>query len=181
MDILCFLSNNSDTVAVLIASVALGLSFISTIAAIWAVSLQRKHNRMSVRPIADFTFADYQDCIGVYLKNHGLGPMTIEKFEVISQDKVIGDNLIDLMPPKPPSLYWTDFLKEIKDRVMAPGEKRILIEIKGAQSDKDFASYRDELRRSLYTLKIRVTYKGVYNQKSLSERSLAWFGRTVSE
>jgi hypothetical protein len=67
----------------IIAGLALIVSCISTILALRAVALQREHNRISVKPLPDIILADYEDEIAVRIHNHGLGPMMIDKLEVL--------------------------------------------------------------------------------------------------
>jgi hypothetical protein len=179
--------DNSGTV--LIASVALILSFFSTVAALISVGLQRTHNRKSVTPYPDIIFADYEDRIGVYLVNKGLGPMIIKEFEVYSGCKWVKDrlsggelvknNLIDLLPPGTNGILWNDFTKVIKKRVVAPGEKMVIVELIGNPKSKKYASFRDNIRTLLKPLYLLVHYKGIYGQKMpILERSLEWFGRS---
>jgi hypothetical protein len=47
----------------IIAGVAVGVSFLSTLLALWAVYLQREHNRVSVKPLPDLVFGDYENKI----------------------------------------------------------------------------------------------------------------------
>jgi hypothetical protein len=61
----------------LTAICALVVSVVATVSAIWSAFVQRRHMRLSVRPIASFRVADFEDRVGVFLANKGLGPMRI--------------------------------------------------------------------------------------------------------
>jgi len=45
---------------------------------------QRKHNRLSVRPLAYIMFGDWEDEIFVKVVNNGTGPMIIESITVLN-------------------------------------------------------------------------------------------------
>ena len=162
----------------IIAGLALIASCISTILAIRAVALQREHNRISVKPLPDIILADYEDEIAVRIHNHGLGPMIIDKLEVLADKVVLADNIIDLMPTPPKDIFWDDFIKILAGRILAPGEEKVLIKLSDDSENKVFEDFRDEVRKKLAPLIVRVQYKGVYDKKTSShERSLDWFGR----
>lgn len=162
----------------LIAGLALIVSCISTILALRAVSLQREHNRISVKPLPDIILADYENEIAVKVHNHGLGAMIIEKLEVLKGGNVVTDNLIDLVPSPPDDICWDDFIKILAGRILAPGEEKVLIKLTGDLKNQKFIKFRDTVRQSLAPLAVKIYYKGVYDKKALShERSLDWFGR----
>jgi hypothetical protein len=162
----------------LIASLALIVSCVSTILALRAVSLQREHNRISVKPLPDIILADYESEIAVKVHNHGLGPMIIEKLEILKGENTVADNLIDLMPSPPNDIIWDDFIKILAGRILAPGDEKVLIKLSGDSEDQKFVKYRDKARQALAPLVVKFYYKGVYDKKVLShERSLVWFGR----
>jgi hypothetical protein len=67
-----------------VASIALVLSLISLWISIAALRHQRKHNRLSVRPLAYIMIGDYEDRVFVKLTNNGTGPMIIKSIKVIN-------------------------------------------------------------------------------------------------
>lgn len=161
----------------MIAGLALLVSFISTVFALRAIALQREHNRVSVKPLPDFIFGDYEDEIKVNIHNHGLGPMTIDKVEVIENGKVVGKNLIDLMPSHPKSIPWRDFVRNLENRILAPGEEKALILLKGNTKNRTFTNFRNKVRTKLAPLTVRIYYRGIYDKDTLVyEKPLAdWF------
>src|SRR2546430_4757052 len=56
--------------ALLVSAISVGIS-------VWAVRTQRKHNELSVRPLAEITVADHESSVRVKLRNHGIGPMIV--------------------------------------------------------------------------------------------------------
>ncbi len=169
--------SNPENLNNLIAGLALILSFVSTAFALGAVALQREHNRLSIKPLPDFIFGDYENEVMVKIHNHGLGPMTIEKVEVVENGKVIGNNLIDLMPIHPKSIPWKDFVRNLEGRILAPGEEKVLILLSGNSANRSFITFRDKVRTKLAPLTIKIHYKGIYDKSVLIyEKALEkWF------
>jgi hypothetical protein len=151
----------------LIAGLALIISFISTAFALRAVALQREHNRISVKPLPDFIFGDYENEIKVKIHNHGLGPMIIDKIEVMENSSVIGNNLIDLMPIHPKAIPWEDFVRNLEGRILSPGEEKVLILLSGNPKNRSFITFRDKVRAKLALLTVRIHYKGIYDKSVL--------------
>jgi hypothetical protein len=164
----------------MIAGAAVGVSFLSTLLALWAVYLQREHNRISVRPMPDIVFGDYENEIKVGLHNHGLGPMILVQVEILKNQVVMADNLVDLMPGQPRGISWKDFVKQLKDRILAPGEEKMLIKLSGSTKNKTFIKFRNKVREELSPLVVKVYYKGIYDKRVLVfEKSFGWFGRPI--
>jgi len=159
-----FILKNPDNVAVLIAGLALILSFLSTILTLCSVWLQRIHNRVSVRPIAESTFSDFEDHLAVKIRNNGLGPLIIKKFEICRENKIIADNLIELMPSQAETISWKNFVMSINNRVLIPGEELCILDLVGDQNNREFTEFRDKVRKALAPLIIRIHYKSIYNE-----------------
>ena len=63
-------------------------------------------------------------------------------------------------------------------RVLRPSGKTTLLRLTGDPGDEKFAQKRDNLRKVLSSLTVRVTYADVYGcTVGTTERSLEWFGR----
>jgi len=140
----------------LITSVAVILSFLSTLLALWAVFLQREHNRISVKPLPDIVFGDYENEIKVGIHNHGLGPMILVNVEILKNQAVIANNVIDLMPDQPRGISWEDFVQLLKDRVLAPGEEKMLVKLSGNSENKTFVKFRNKVREELAPLTVKI-------------------------
>lgn len=164
----------------LITSVAVILSFLSTLLALWAVFLQREHNRISVKPLPDIVFGDYENEIKVGIHNHGLGPMILVNVEILKNQTVIANNVIDLMPDQPRGISWEDFVQLLKDRVLAPGEEKMLVKLSGNSENKTFVKFRNKVREELAPLTVKIYYKGIYDKNDrIFEKSLDWFDRPI--
>jgi hypothetical protein len=178
--ILDFIMKYPDQSAIIIASLALFVSAISTILAINSVKLQREHNYISVRPVADLIFSDFENYIAVQLKNNGLGPMVIKEFNVLENNEFKANNLIDLMPDQPETIPWKNFEKEINNRTFGTSEELFIIELGPEKAFQEFIRYRDNIRKNLSPLTIIIKYHSLYNEKLLTyKRDLSWFGRNI--
>jgi len=169
--------NKPEIIIAVTAVIALIISSVAVIVAIVSVYLQRKQNRLSLRPIANIVFSDYENNVAVKVQNKGLGPMTIERFEVLDRSKVVSSNLLDLMPDPPTGLYWSDFRKDFEGLTLRAAEETVVLRLSGDDKDRLFADYRDSVRKALMKVSIRVHYKDVYGEEMPScERPLHLFG-----
>ena len=85
-----------------------------------------------------------------------------------------------MVKQEPTAYSWDDFVKDLKDRVLAPGEEKTLVELSGDEKNKTFVSFRDEVRTALAPLTVKVYYKGIYDKKDrIFQKSLDWFGRNL--
>jgi hypothetical protein len=101
------------------AFLALLVSAVSVCISIWAAQSQRRHNELSVRPLAEITVADYETSLQVKLRNHGTGPMIITSIS-ISDGSTARKTLLAWMPPLAGDRHWTNFTDEVRDRTLAP-------------------------------------------------------------
>ncbi|MDR3415736.1 MAG: hypothetical protein P4L83_06080 [Nevskia sp.] len=159
------------------AFLALVVSAISVGISIWAMRLQRQHNELSVRPLAEVTVADYENSLRVKLRNNGTGPMIVTGIEV-SDGHSAKACVVEWMPSLPKGRPWTTFSHDLKDRTLQPGSAIVLLELTEHQGEQDFASCRDLIRAALAPLTITVDYTDIYN-KAMPKRikALSWFGR----
>ena len=170
--------NKFEIIIAVTAVIALIISSVAVIVAIVSVYLQRKQNRLSLRPIANIVFSDYENDVAVKVQNKGLGPMTIERFEVLDRSRVVSSNLLDLMPDPPTGLCWSDFRKDFEGLTLRAAEETVVLRLSGDDKDPLFADYRDSVRKALMKFSVRVHYKDVYGEEVLScERPLDLFGR----
>ncbi|MBL8355472.1 MAG: hypothetical protein JNM01_11635 [Delftia acidovorans] len=189
MDTLIELLKNEPTAAstfgalasAIVACGALIVSVVSVAISIWAVRSERKHNALSVRPLAEISVVDYEDCIRVKLVNHGVGPMLIKGITV-SDGKNSLPSLILWMPDLPGEREWNFFVGDIAGRALAPKSEIILVELTEDDEEEDFAACRDAVRSALAPLTAVVEYTDVFNKVMPNHtRSLAWFGRNVGQ
>jgi hypothetical protein len=174
--ILEFIVNNPDKAAIIIAGLALILSFVSTILALWSVLLQRIHNRVSVRPIIDhyFTVADNHLCVAI--KNNGLGPLIIVKFDVYKDNKIISNNLMDLLPLPTEQFHYKKNIPELINSVLSPDEELRIFEFDAEYYTKEYVEFRNKVWKILAPLSIQIHYKSIYKENQpIFKASLAIF------
>lgn len=166
-----WISNNAQTITAISAVV---ISLISLFVAIRALSAQKTHNKLSVRPIAHFSKGDYKNHIFVRLKNYGMGPLIITKFN-ISKDKSSFKRLIDSFNGVASQLTWEAFTDDIEGRVLAPQKEFTLIQ---ASFTPDQGHIRQAIRQSLAKTTLTVGYRCLYDEDQPEvQEKLEWFSR----
>ena len=159
------------------AFLALIFSTIAVSISIWAVLSQRKHNVLSVRPLAEVTVADFENSLCVRLCNNGTGPMIVTKV-VVSNGSNAKPCIIEWMPKLPKGRPWTNFTDDLRDRTLRPGSEIVLIELAKCEKEQDFAQCRDKVRAALSPLTVSVEYTDIYNEAMpIRVKDLSWFGR----
>lgn len=159
---MCWLWENADR----LSGVGAILAFIVAVFALWA---QRKHNRLSVRPLAAVTCNDLKDEIIVTLTNNGTGPLIINKLRIVRDGKVLGDALY-LQLPGWMTFRW--YVGPVDGRSIAVG-KSIDLLIYDDLSD----AFREEARAILSGLEVQVNYSDIYKKRQpVYARSLKWLG-----
>jgi len=176
-DILKWVSDNKDVVQVLSSLVAVLVGLLSIILTTVTLGTNRRHNRLSVRPIADISAGDYEDKLFVRIVNKGNGPLIIKSFHAI-KDGTSKSNLIDLMPQVPQSTAWSDFVENVEGTALRPSESLDLIEFNVNMISHWDREIRDSIRQSLSRITVELDYSDIYgNTFKYPQHSLAWFGR----
>lgn len=159
------------------AFLALLFSAISVWISVWSARTQRKHNELSVRPLAEVTVADYENSLRVKLRNNGSGPMIVS--EVTVTDGSSAKNcLIEWMPELPAERLWTNFTHALRQRTLQAGAEIVLLELTEQEGEPNFDECRDLIRRHLAPLSVNVEYTDIYGSTMPPcKKSLSWFGR----
>lgn len=156
--------------ALVVSAFAVGIS-------VWAVRSQRKHNELSVRPLAEVTVADYENSLRVKLRNNGVGPMIVKEVTVCD-GQITKSSVVEWMPALPTGRPWTTFSHALKDRTLQPASEIILLELTTYEGEQGFAQCRDLVRSTLAKLTVNVEYTDIYNKAMpIRSKSLSWFGR----
>lgn len=166
----------------LVAILALIISSISVFISIKTLSIQRKHNELSVRPFAEVEFGDYENSLYVKIKNNGTGPMIIDKV-TFSHGANTYSTLIGQMPSLPKEGSWTTFTGELQDRMILPGREITILELtENFNKNWDFAKHRERVRAALSPLSVNINYSDIYENKlGPYHRNFSWFGRLKYE
>jgi hypothetical protein len=161
----------TDWGAVIIGLVALVFAAIS-------LCVQRKHNRLSVKPIAIITFADYEDRISVYLQNQGTGPLIIKKLLFTDELDRKRSSLIEFFGAEFSGVIWSTFTGNINGWAILPGQHKTLIELVGDPQEHDFVANRKRVRKVLAQIKAEVHYQDIYEKDMpIRTRTFDWFAR----
>ena len=161
------------------AFLALFVSTLSVWISVWSARTQRKHNELSVRPLAEVTVADYENSLRVKLRNNGTGPMIVTAVTV-SDGANAKDCLIDWMPNLPGGRPWTNFTHALRHRTLQSGAEIVLLELTEHDDEKGFLMCRNLVRKALAPLTINVEYTDIYESvMHPCKKPLSWFGRHV--
>lgn len=157
-----------------IALSAVLVSVISLFVGVSTLSTQRRHNKLSLRPIAHFSKGDYDDLIFISLKNNGVGPLIIDEFSVVNRGGVF-KRLIDSFGCLAVEVVWDGFADNIDGRVLAPGDEFVLVKVSFDSSQRDL---RALIRSTLATTVLLLAYRSIYEemQPPITFR-LEWFAR----
>jgi hypothetical protein len=146
---------------------------------------QHEHNQLSVTPLVNINFGDYENDLSVSLVNNGTGPMVIKSIRVIGAADPTKP-LIDAMPnlPRNDLVTWNHYIgSDLTGRsIRAGGGQIVLLRLRHNREKekalKDlFALSRDKMRAALGPLKLRVEYTDIYGKRFVTERSLGYFLR----
>lgn len=168
---------NEPTLTIAISAVI--VSICSIVIAVVSLWIQRKHNRITVRPVADIGRFNYVGWIAIWVKNVGLGPMIVKSIETYDPQKgIIKDYPIDWMKGKMPSgFYFTRFRKNLEDSTIMAGDHEVLLEYEYNTSDPFDIENATQIRSILKDLKIRIKYENFYEEEQPEfVKSLDWFG-----
>ncbi len=143
-----------------------------------SLQVQRKHNRLSVKPIGIISVGDYENELTVYLENKGTGPLIIKNLSVTNQNGKIEKAIIDFFGVEFKNVVWDTFVPDMDERVILPNESKTLIKLTGNSSDKKFARIREKVRKVLAQLQVELLYQDIYeNDMPKKIRKLDWFAR----
>lgn len=161
------------------AFLALFVSCISVWISVSAARSQRKHNELSVRPLAEVTVADYENSLRVKLRNNGTGPMIILAVTVSDGTRQL-DSLIEWMPSLPENRPWNTFSHALRRRTLQPGAAIVLLELTEHAGETSFSQCRDRVRQALAPLTVNVEYTDIYETALRPcRKELSWFCRNL--
>ncbi len=161
-----------------IAICALFVSVFSVCLGAWTAFVQRKHMRLSVKPIATIPVADYENRVGVFLQNKGLGPMRVVSLKVANHDKKVHDNIKSHMPALEGDIIWSNFYDSVDGAFLEPGKRFELLLLEGNMNSEEYNNSRDKVRKILCGLTIEIEYEDLYGKRMEPlKENLNFFGR----
>jgi hypothetical protein len=144
-----------------VAALALVVAGLSIYFTAMGLSLQRKHNRLSVRPIP-FIALSQHDGIAIVLENHGLGPFKIDLFE-IARSGVVLKNIVEILPENPPVGVTVTYTTGMWARTLPTTEKIEIVRVLITHVSDESIDYLNQCRSNLEDTEIKIGYSDMYN------------------
>lgn len=142
------------------------------------LQVQRKHNRLSVKPIPNVISNDYEDVLVVGLENKGIGPLIIKDLSFTNQSGERQKDIISFFNLGFEGVVWTTFAANMDGLAVVPNGTETLIQLNGELADGEFGVIRDKVRAVLADIKVVLIYQDIYgNNMPKMIRSLGFFGR----
>ncbi len=147
--------------AIIVAIAAIGIS-------VWQGMDNRRHNRLSVRPKLQIIFrADPQGDAGFIVRNDGLGPANIKRFDVKLDDKLLDKvsfrAVLDLARIMGLDSLPMDFDPIVNTTTILPGDQaRILTFLKGEGSNMKLVL--DSMNVYLSRIDLDLEYESMYGE-----------------
>lgn len=138
-----------------ISIISLLISVVSFYVAWSTLREQKEYNRICEMPIPYISTLNYDNEIGLEIKNCGKGILFIEKTIFKNSEGYCSDCLMDLMPD---DINWKNYFKFANILAISPNEKVAFICL---TSDDDDERYR--ARAALENISISIKYRDVYN------------------
>ena len=162
----------------IVAICAVVVSVFSTGLAAWTAFVHRRHMQLSVRPIAAVPVADFENRVGVFLGNMGLGPMRIVSLRVTNDARESHGDIVSHMPALKPGVLWSNFDGSVDGATLEAGSRFNLLVLEGQLDDTAYQASRDSVREALAKLVVIVDYEDLYGRRmEPHEEELSWFGR----
>ena len=176
-------ANAANALGALASAAAAILTLFVSCVSVWisvsSARSQRRHNELSVRPLAEVTVADYENSLRVKLRNNGAGPMIVLAVTV-SDSANAHESLIDWMPALPMGRPWNTFTHALRHRTLKAGGEIVLLELTQHKDEANFAACRDRVRAALAPLTVNVEYTDIYDTVMRPcQKPLSWFGRNL--
>ena len=155
---------------------------VSTYYAYLTFKTQREHNIKSVRPILHVGQYDYENRLRVDLVNQGLGPAQIRSI-VVQKGMAEKTAILHWLPTKLPNgMNYKEYLTSHKNWTLRAGERVEMIEIPCDHTIPKQREVREELRKELCQLTVRIEYEDLYGNKMPALSSmLSLFSRPDNE
>jgi hypothetical protein len=136
------------------------VAFIALVTSVIALFIQRRHYRLSLKPIGFIKIGNYEDDIYVKIINFGTGPLIIEKL-VIEYETQKYNTLISLVKDKIDISVYRDFVEKIDGRTIPSNGEIVLLRFQDQDSDLNTTNLRSVLSKTIIT----IEYRDIYGKK----------------
>ena len=135
---------------------------------IYSLKLQRKHNKLTFKPIPVIVKYNYVNVIRVRLWNKGNGPLIIKSF-IAQKDNEQKNSLIELMPEFTRKLAYVEFIDDLENRAISSNDSLNLLEFKIRKDNKGKKKdiYEDafnHIKEKLNGTIIKIEFTDIYNE-----------------
>jgi hypothetical protein len=160
------------------------LAFLLALLTAWT---QRKHNQLSVTPLLNIAFGNYETNLFVSLVNNGTGPLVLRSIRYIGAANP-SEPLIKALPDLPPDdlvtlrYFGSNSSGATGLSIRANGGEIVLLQLRYT-GEKEFKNRfdipRDTIRAALRPFTLSVEYADIYGKKFERRRSLDYFSRVL--
>ena len=146
---------------------------LALLATFYQLYLQRAHNEKSLKPLGQIVLSDHNQIISVCLRNHGLGPLIIEKL-AFTKNSTTHSSIEECLDLDPRS-YMHIAKDDMIERVLLPNSSLVVFE-------KNFRNHIGEeemnlTRKQLSLITLNAEGRDIYDNKTIFKRDLKWFSR----
>lgn len=134
---------------------------------IWQGVQNRRHNRLSMRPLLHFDFLAKDGIVSISLKNTGVGPAVIKKFTVELDGKELYGNEYELLK----TIIEEFEIEHLGGELYRPGDTGQGLPVNGTYEllrvdniEVDSPQYF-ELMNEISRVVFRINYESVYEEK----------------
>ncbi len=157
------------------------IASIAILVSAFSIFTQRKHNKLTFKPIPVVVKYNYTNVLRVKIWNKGTGPLIIKSLAVKNKN-----SLIDLMPIETREFTFVEFIDNFKNRAISPNDSLNMLEFKLRTNNKGeilegYEGAFSKIRNTLDGLKICIEYTDIYgNLMNYTSDSLV-FGKVIDK
>lgn len=164
------------------------IATIAIIVSLFSIYTQRKHNRLSFKPIPVVVKYNYTNVLRVRLWNKGTGPFIVKSFKVKGEHSLIkGEHsLIGVMPQQTKDFTFVEFIDNFHERAISPNDTLNMLEFK-IRKDKNgkvtegYQKTFNTIRKTLNGLEIHIEFEDVYGNLMHYKSDPLDFGEVLDE
>lgn len=143
------------------------VALMACIFTIWQLIIQRKHNKLSVKPLLQVKHNWESKIRSICIKNCGLGPVIITDITLVYKAKKIHFDTIsdkyDLANEYLDLGFYSYGETVDKDSILDKGEELQLLSL-SFHEDHDYNNARERIFTFLKETKLVISYKSIYNE-----------------
>lgn len=150
----------TDDLAIVISLLSVIISVLSIKVSIKTLNEQKEYNRICEMPIPFVFTMNYENEIGMEIKNYGKGVLFIQKIVFKDVKGKESSCLYDLMPK---DINWKNYLQTTDNFILAvaPNDKIVFICL-----SSDNKTEKEKARKALDNISVKLVYTDVYKRQS---------------